>query len=198
MTELVSATWLLETDQLHSWAFYEELFSKEECEKIISICKNGVLTPGTVQGSEDFVEDKSIRESKIRFIPPNEEMVWVYQRLTDAVVYLNSQFFKFDLFSFGECLQFTEYNAPSGKYHSHIDRYYNGPIRKLSIVLQLTDENDYEGGDFQLFESDKPQTLSRKQGSLLAFPSYTVHRVTEVTKGTRNSLVGWINGKPFR
>jgi PKHD-type hydroxylase len=29
------------------------------------------------------------------------------------------------------------------------------------------------------------------------FPSYTLHRVTPVTEGTRYSMVGWITGKPF-
>jgi len=37
-----------------------------------------------------------------------------------------------------------------------------------------------------------------KKGSIIAFPSFLKHRVTNVTKGTRNSIVSWIQGPHFR
>ena len=37
-----------------------------------------------------------------------------------------------------------------------------------------------------------------RQGSIVVFPSFVYHRVKPVTKGTRYSLVIWINGEPFR
>jgi PKHD-type hydroxylase len=33
---------------------------------------------------------------------------------------------------------------------------------------------------------------------MFAFPSYVLHRVKPVTKGTRNSLVAWISGPEFK
>ena len=75
---------------------------------------------------------------------------------------------------------------------------YGGAIRKLSMVLQLTDPSEYEGGDLQLLETEDPVTLKRDQGTVLFFPSYTPHRVTEITRGTRNSVVGWTTGKPYK
>ena len=128
------------------------------------------------------------------------ELNWAYERLAGISMSLNEQFFKFDLWGFAEGFQFTEYESPGGEYSSHVDKTFNKQIRKLSIVLQLTDENEYEGGDFQLLDAGekKPENLSRKQGIVLAFPSYTLHRVTPVTKGTRHSLVAWITGKPFK
>jgi PKHD-type hydroxylase len=62
----------------------------------------------------------------------------------------------------------------------------------------LTDPNEYEGGDFEILDEVPGEKLKRTRGTLLAFPSYTLHAVTPVTKGTRNSLVSWISGKPFR
>ena len=38
----------------------------------------------------------------------------------------------------------------------------------------------------------------KAQGSVLVFPSYLVHRVSEITKGTRRSLVNWIEGPRWR
>ena len=69
--------------------------------------------------------------------------------------------------------------------------------RKLSIIIQLSDPTTYEGGDFQFKELEQPQGF-RDQGSILVFPSYNVHRITEVTGGTRNSIVCWMEGPRWR
>jgi PKHD-type hydroxylase len=176
---------------------YAQVFSPAECEDIIKTCRHfeahdgGVMAEGNVQ--------QNIRNSKITFVPPVPEMVAVYQKITDVVFMLNDRNWNFDLFAFNEHLQYTEYVAPSGKYDSHTDTWYNGPIRKLSIIVQLTDETQYSGGDVEaIFSIERPQPLPRKQGMLIAFPSYVLHRVTPVTLGKRNSLVGWITGKPFK
>jgi PKHD-type hydroxylase len=139
---------------------------------------------------------ETTRKSQHVFISPDAQIQWLYERLTNAVNHMNDKFYKFDLFGFGEGLQFTKYEAPGSHYDYHVDRIYNGQVRKLSLTVQLTDEDEYEGGDFEIYGSD--YKLPRKQGTVLAFPSFMVHRVTPVTKGTRYSLVGWINGKPFK
>jgi len=33
---------------------------------------------------------------------------------------------------------------------------------------------------------------------MIFFPSYTLHEVTPVTKGTRYTLVGWVHGPAFK
>jgi PKHD-type hydroxylase len=104
----------------------------------------------------------------------------------------------FDIFGFQEGLQFTEYNAPSGHYGKHVDNIFNGQIRKLSVSVQLTDPTKYEGGNIELYLANEPAIMTKKQGSLILFPSSVLHAVTPVTKGTRHSLVGWITGKPFK
>jgi len=40
--------------------------------------------------------------------------------------------------------------------------------------------------------------MKKEQGTLIAFPSHTLHEVTPITEGRRYSLVGWITGKPFK
>jgi PKHD-type hydroxylase len=70
--------------------------------------------------------------------------------------------------------------------------------RKLSLILQLSDATEYEGGELQLKDSSDHTAVERKKGHLIAFPSYLLHRVTPVTKGIRRSLVVWISGPAFR
>jgi PKHD-type hydroxylase len=67
-------------------------------------------------------------------------------------------------------------------------------MRKLSLVLLLNDE--FEGGDFELLWPGNKIPL--KKGRVILFPSILMHRVKPVTKGTRKSLVAWMQGPNFK
>ena len=69
--------------------------------------------------------------------------------------------------------------------------------RKLSICIQLSDPEEYKGGEFQFKSLDSPTNYKTK-GSILVFPSYNEHQITEITSGTRYSLVGWMEGPRWR
>jgi PKHD-type hydroxylase len=56
------------------------------------------------------------------------------------------------------------------------------PVRKLSISIQLTDPEKYEGGELYLYDNDKGNLMSKTQGTLIMFPSYVLHEVMPVTK----------------
>jgi len=188
--------WTFQLDHVHSYAYIENFLTKEECEKIIKIGKELNLDTGTV-GSENR-KNSEFRESNISWIYPNENTHWLFRKLVDGVTNLNNQFFKFDITGFNEGLQFTNYKAPSGHYSAHTDRGFNGPIRKLSVTIQLSDPLKYKGGDLKLMDDTEPFIAQKKQGMLYAFPSYVLHEVTPVTKGERNSLVAWITGPNFK
>ena len=68
-------------------------------------------------------------------------------------------------------------------------------IKCGSAVRQLSCS---EGGEFQI-KSGRENYIPPEQetGNLLFFPSYLVHRVTLVTKGTRLVIVGWVHGNSF-
>jgi PKHD-type hydroxylase len=74
---------------------------------------------------------------------------------------------------------------------------YGGAIRKLSVIVQLTDPEEYEGCDLNL-NVGSINTMKKTQGSVIVFPSYVLHQVTPITKGTRHSLVAWLAGDPFK
>ena len=72
--------------------------------------------------------------------------------------------------------------------------------RKLSAIVQLTDESSYEGGNLEFFNiQEYPPTKDiRKQGSVTFFPSFIEHQATPVTKGKRYSLACWFDGPKWR
>jgi len=188
----VNSSWNLELDQVRLYAFWNNAFSKEECEKIINIAKDKDLIKGKTKG------EINIRESKISWLLPSDDMEWVFRRVTEIIINLNERFFKFDIFGLNEGFQFTTYEAPSGKYGKHVDCSIDIPVRKLSISIQLTNPEEYEGGELYLYNSDKGISMDKTQGTLIIFPSYILHEVMPVTKGKRNSLVTWVTGKQFR
>jgi len=117
----VSPAWGFNIDKVERYAYNKTAFTPEECAMIIAIGKSNDLMDATITSDIKPI-DKEYRDSKIVFLYPNDETAWLYKKLTDHVTYLNSQYFGFDLWGFTEGLQFTEYNAPSGKYDSHIDK----------------------------------------------------------------------------
>jgi PKHD-type hydroxylase len=189
-----NSSWNFEIDQVNLYAFWNNAFSKEECQSIINIAKDKGLIKGKTK------EESDVRDSKISWLYPIDKIDWVFRRVTDITLNLNERFFKFDLFGLNEGFQFTNYEAPSGKYGKHVDRSMNISVRKLSISIQLTDPEEYEGGELKLYDGDDKDAIvmDKTQGTLIIFPSYVLHEVMPVTKGTRNSLVTWVTGKQFK
>jgi hypothetical protein len=75
------------------------------------------------------------------------------------------------------------------KFDSHHD-FCGDPTtsmcRKLNLIIQLSDESDYDGGELLI----GPHKLSRKIGTGIFFPADVYHTVTTITRGSRFSLIG--------
>ena len=68
--------------------------------------------------------DNKIRKNKVVWLESSDDLDWAYRRLTDAIMNLNHQFFKFELFGFTEKIQFTEYSKLKDHYTKHIDKNF--------------------------------------------------------------------------
>ena len=186
--------WPLKLDHVENWAWRNNLFTAEELDTIISVGNATELMKASTYGSQS---DKN-RNSFVTFLFPNETTNWIFARLAGAINEMNQQFFQFDLTGMEQGLQFTRYTAPGEHYDWHVDKGYMTPARKLSLSVQLSDPNDYKGGEFEMLFGRKPQKIGRERGMTVFFPSYTLHRVKPVREGTRYSLVAWISGPPFK
>ena len=98
-----------------------------------------------------------------------------------------------------ESIQYTEYYGTNeGGYEWHMDcgeKIQNQ--RKISVTVQLSDSNEYEGGDLE-FNIGRKITAQREKGVAVIFPSFYLHRVTPVTSGIRKSFVLWVGGEPYK
>ncbi len=186
-----------QNDVLTKVAVWPRLFDAATCERAVALAQRFPATEGRV-GTAD-VEHGQIRRSQIWFLDPAPETDFIFSPLRNALQQLN-QGFRLDVADFATGCQIARYSADvAGHYDWHIDlgtgRFSR---RKLSLSVQLSAGEDYDGGDLEFHLSGLDAAKMREQGTLIAFPSFHEHRVTPVTRGERFSLVAWIDGPPFR
>lgn len=76
------------------------------------------------------------------------------------------------------------------------------PLRKLSLTVQLSSPESYEGGDLVLDNHGTHTDLfgqatfhvPRMKGTCAVWPAWTIHMVTPVVSGERYALVSWASG----
>jgi|13_taG_2_1085334.scaffolds.fasta_scaffold34061_4 PKHD-type hydroxylase len=189
--------WHLDEHTNEPWVYADNVFTQEECKKILSLVDKKNQQDGETTG---YGNDTNIRRSKILYIESNDpNNYWIFQRCSDVVKHLNDKFFQFNIDKL-EALQIGEYDSNnSGCFKKHVDMEYKSQgFRKLSFSVQLSNIEEYEGGDLRLYGGDDYDTAPKKQGTIIGFPSYVLHEVTPVTSGVRYSLVGWAQGPKFK
>lgn len=171
-------------------AYYCSVFSDDELgylEQIAMVAKEEGGTNGNT----------TIRRCATALVNPHK-MGWLSARLCRLVSQANAEHFRFRLTGLEEMLQFVRYDATNaGEYDWHYDIRPDF-ARKLSISVQLTDPQNYDGGVLEMMvAAGNVQALPTARGTVIVFPSYVMHRVSLVKRGTRCALVTWIAGPPF-
>lgn len=164
--------------------------------------------------------NKEKRNSKNAWVPT---VNWIGGFIWHYIQRANRENFLYDLHCIdGESMQYTKYGEGEfygwhndaglatqykpvsiGNYEKGLAQDYLNEkiemVRKLSFVLQLSDPDDYEGGNLQMLdESGKTYIAPRQRGAIILFDSRTQHRVLKVRKGVRKSLVGWTVGPRWK
>lgn len=118
------------------------------------------------------------------------DYTWLYEKCMGLADMVNFAHWNFDITGWQQPLRISKYyEGKSMDWHlDHIDTDES----KLAFSVALN--TDYEGGEFELIDTDMP-TLKVGQG--IVFPAYHAHRVKPVTSGTRYVLLGWLTGPRF-
>ena len=171
------------------------LFTAEECEKILALADgqwSDAEIAKTLATDDTATRNEDTRNNQNYMLIPGDDNFWVFEKLLAIFTSANNKFYQFEINQFNG-VQISKYEVGE-YYHDHLDI---GPgvlgNRKISLTLQLSDPDSYEGGDLVLDFSDF--TASRELGSVTIFPSFLKHGVRSVTKGTRYSLVAWVSGE---
>lgn len=197
--------WPFELSHAHRYSYNENFLTPEECERIVSNYKKQKKEKAKVfDKNKENAKIKEIRECYTSWIGIEPNSHWIYNKLVSQVIDHNKRFFKYDLYGLIEKLQFTYYKAPGNHYQSHTDSTFNGKIRKLSSVVLLSDPKKFKGGELCLYTGYNTKTkkdyevVKLKQGMIVIFPSFILHKVSPVTSGERYSLVSWFTGPNFK
>jgi len=178
------------------FVWYERLFFPNEVDTVNGLWRTDQGSKATLSGERSYDED--LRLSSVMFLEPTAENTWIYNKLGMIAMQCNAERFGFDLYGFRQELQLTRYDE-GDFFEWHMD-FGAGEIsaRKLSITVQLSEPDDYEGGDLQFMINHKIVSAPRSQGTVIVFPSFVLHRVTPISRGVRRSIVGWVSGPPYR
>lgn len=173
--------------------------SREEIEKVFTQVEQVPLINATTEGND------SLRESKVKWLPQNPEWDWLYDKILRIAAKANEAYWGFDLTTAQEGIQYTEYHGEEeGRYDWHADTGAGvvTSTRKVSVTVQLSGPEEYDGGNLELFRGghgiENSIIAERRAGTVVVFPSYMMHRVSPVTRGVRKSLVLWVGGAPFK
>jgi PKHD-type hydroxylase len=86
--------------------------------------------------------------------------------------------------------------AVGQEYGLHVDNAFMGAVRSdLSFTLFLSDADSYEGGALRLELPAGSQAIRLPAGSLVLYPSTSLHCVEPVTRGQRLAIVGWVESR---
>ena len=186
--------------QTVSW--WTEVFSPEECEDLKTLL---LELPRTIKGCTTGNKiDTKWRNSKVAHLPYTDEYQWIYDRMMVAGSKINQESYRYKLTGTHDEINFIVYNKGEHFNCWHLDKhpggYCPGLSRKLNCIVQLSDPDTYEGGEFQVWNGDNDEpiiTAPKDQGFMLACSTFTWHRATPVTKGQRCTLVLHLSGPPF-
>ena len=185
----------------------------EICDAIVKDCASKDLKLATVLNPDDSVgdrDDPSVRKTLVYFVPPDRDnkannIAWHFIKEANRIL------FNYDITHF-QPTQFAKYKD-GGFYDWHIDASYQDEIqsrRKLSLSFILTDPDEFEGGELQFFNGNRPlgdkneddekviKNDLKAKGTVVVFDSRDFHRVTPVTSGVRYSIVCWAVGPNFK
>ena len=183
---------------------WDNAITPERCQEIIDSAGDTFEPAGIGGESYNTRTDNKTRKTNIHWSEDQElfDMVGHYGASANRQGEWNLQT------NAMESIQIGQYPT-GGHYDWHVDglgldpidapenELLHGKTRKISFVLWLND--DFEGGEFEFHKSHiKNNVIKPKQGTILLFPSWVMHRVKPVKKGTRYSAVSWLVGKPVR
>ena len=95
-------------------------------------------------------------------------------------------------------IQYVEYTT-GGFFKMHRDyidnpRYGLSDRRVLTMSINMSSSNDYEGGALAVYNNNKEciATLDRELGSYIIFPAILLHAAKPVLSGERKAIVTWL------
>ena len=178
------------------YAWIDNVLTPEECEEVIAICSPAVVPAmydkRNKQGELIMPWIPSLtRKAQVAWVAQGSNIDHLMQKMVKIVLQQARDFFYLPC-SYVETIQFAKYGF-LGHYSRHTDSTGVGRSarRIISASVQLSNPDDYKGGNLKVDIEHKMHKTPREQGTLTIFPSVFEHKVTPILRGQRYALVLW-------
>ena len=168
------------------------LFSQDECNMLNEGCLDELWLPSRVVGEDSLHTSK---RQKLRGEPDG----FPFMNIRDITKQANDEIYDFKLLGIIDQDFPQIYSYGEGDYYDyHLDISPMATTRKLSFIVNLSDPETYEGGEFEFLNTDTSASNLNEQGSILIFPSFLPYKIEKVTRGEKRIILGCIHGAVFR
>lgn len=168
---------------------------------------DNVLTPEELSfvisslDTADFVDGKTTAGWHARFVKHNTQLKSQATYAKDLKDLVKTALKRSTLFQIAvqpkviHSMIFSRYEAGMS-YGTHIDNAVMGNQEfmrsDVSLTLFLSDPSTYDGGELVIENIEGERTFKLEAGSVVVYPSSTLHRVEPVTRGIRSVAVSWV------
>ena len=178
---------------LNVYAF-PEAFSPAECDAIVMLAREEDLADaGLVKNRSDH----NLRRADLAWLDERDGG----ERIMTLVAETNRTHFDFALTDFGESPQVARYGAERQghfTWHSDIGEGALASRRKLTMVVQLSEPAQYQGGALELQPDATFAKPTAAKGSAVLFPSFVLHGDTRDLRRAVFPCRPGVHGRAFR
>lgn len=169
-----------------------EIFTKEQCNTIKEGCLEDLWINSRVVGSKELHKSK---RQKIR----GEVDGFPFENIKTITKQANDEIYDFRLLGIidQDFPQIFKYSK-GDTYDWHMDVTPMATTRKMTFIVNLDDSQSYEGGDLCFLNTDSDTAQLNGTGNIIIFPSFLTWKLSPVTKGEKNIVVGHVHGAIFR
>jgi len=168
------------------------LFTKEQCEEIVNNTIDELWLPLHTVGRQDYhIAKRQKLRGDIEGFP--------FLDIRNVTKNANTTIYDFSLLGiidqdFPQIFRYSDNNY----FDMHIDINHIAPSRKITFIINLSDQSTYEGGSIEFLNFETIDTDVNEQGSCLIFPAFMPYKLNKVTKGHKDIIIGHVHGALFR
>jgi predicted 2-oxoglutarate/Fe(II)-dependent dioxygenase YbiX len=164
----------------------KKLFSQEECDYFKSLSNEKLFEHSKITEHPQFYSIPEFRTS-------SEVVIDIDSNLSNLILEKVNGFGIKTLPKHFIILKYDE----NQEFKRHNDVGLDFPNRYKTLIIQLSNETDYEGGELCIFHDGKTITASKDIGNVIIFDSSIDHSANKIKSGTRYSMVFWLSIDDF-
>lgn len=166
-----------------------EVLNAEQRQQVLGLLSEGLFVDGKTSAAGMAMAVKSNEQADASKVPGLIELL-------SQSVFGHPLFVQLAMPRAVSNVQVSRYRTGMA-YGTHTDAAYmpSGKRADISFTLFLNEPADYDGGELSLETAFGEQRVKLNAGSLIMYPTGSLHQVLPVTRGERLVVVGWVQSR---